>query len=268
MALLYREPAFGGKTSLDLSRILVILLFHSKPYLTTHPFCTQARQQQQPKLARAPKHAPTTKPWHAVRDGVVQRVAEILGGDGGPTVAALSGRSGAGKTSAAAAMVGERGPVRPRTGESEDVTRTRLDRVRALFPDGVVWLRVGRGGGAADRIPSLMHNFAMEVWEGVMQKRVNPPAVGGSGESYVRKIMLQESLRYLVVADDVWEAGVLEKVRKTGMWVLLTTRQPSLVRHNETVVVDQLAQEEAEEVLRGATGLRVVNTCVTARWRC
>lgn len=88
-----------------------------------------------------------------------------------------------------------------------------------------------------------------------MHKRADPPAVGENGESYVKKIVSQESLRCLVVADDVWEAEVVEKLRKMGMWVLLTTRQPSMVGDNERVVVDELAQEEAEEVLRGAAGL-------------
>ncbi|CAM9556335.1 unnamed protein product, partial [Ectocarpus sp. 6 AP-2014] len=80
-----------------------------------------AHLQPGPKLAPVPKKAPVTKSSHVVRDGVVERVCKILGGDGGPAVAALTGLSGAGKTTAAAAMVGERG-----------------DRVRALFPDGVV----------------------------------------------------------------------------------------------------------------------------------
>ncbi|CAN0423464.1 unnamed protein product, partial [Ectocarpus sp. 12 AP-2014] len=109
-----------------------------------------ARLQPRPKLAPVPPGVPVGQSWHAVRDGVVDRVYEMLDGDGGPAVAALTGRSGAGKTTAAAAMVGERGPVRPRAGETEDQTRTRLDRVRALFSDGVIWLRVGKGAGTAD----------------------------------------------------------------------------------------------------------------------
>ena len=170
-------------------------------------------------------------------------------------MAALTGRSGAGKTTAAAALVGERGPVHPRAGETEEVARTRLDRVRALFPDGVLWLRVGKGWGATDRLPLLMRKLAAQLWEDVLHKRVDPPVVGESGESYVKKIVIQESLRCLVVADDVWEAEVVEKLRKTCMWVLLTTRKTSMVEDEERVVVDQLTQEEAEEVLRRAAGL-------------
>ncbi|CAN0353244.1 unnamed protein product, partial [Ectocarpus fasciculatus] len=110
-----------------------------------------ARLQPRPKLAPVPSGVPVGQSWHAVRDGVVDRVCDILGGDGGPAVAELTGRSGAGKTTAAASMVGERvGPFRPLAHENEDQARARLGRLRACFSDGVVWLRVGKGAGAAD----------------------------------------------------------------------------------------------------------------------
>eukprot|EP00752_Nemacystus_decipiens_P010888 g9681.t1 len=212
---------------------------------------------QQPPLAPVPRGVPMGQSWYAVRDGVVGRVCQVLGGDGGPVVAALTGRSGAGKTTCAATMVGERGPIRPRLGETEDEARTRLDSVRALFPDGVVWLRVGKGAGTADRLPSLMLTLAQAVFENVMGKRVAPPAVGENGERYVKKILTQKNSRCLVVADDVWESSVVEKLRETGMWVLLTTRiaEEVLQPVDERVVVDQLTSEEAEEVLRGAAKL-------------
>lgn len=201
-----------------------------------------------------PKKAPTTKSWHVTRDGKVDRVCKILGGEE-PALAALTGRSGAGKTTAAAAMVGEPGRVRPGTGETQDQARTRLDRVRALFPDGVVWLRVGKGQASADRLPALMLELAIRVREDVMRESVDAPAVGEDGESYVKKIVLQESLRCLVVADDVWEVDVVEKLRNTGTWVLLTTRNASMVKPNERVAMDKLTETEAEDVLRGAAEL-------------
>lgn len=54
-----------------------------------------------------------------------------------------------------------------------------------------------------------------------------------------------------MVADDVWEE-VVEKLRNTGTWVLLTTRNASMVHPDERVVEDKLTQEAAEDVLRGA----------------
>ncbi|CAN0088028.1 unnamed protein product, partial [Scytosiphon promiscuus] len=140
----------------------------------------------------------------------------------------------------------------------------RLNRVRALFPDGVVWLRVGRGG--ADRLFSLMGELSRWVHEDVMKGRVEAPGWFVDGESYVKTIMSRESMRCLVVADDVWEAKVVDRLRETGMWVLLTTPNPSIVKRRERVVLDSLTQQEAEEVLRVAAGLpRAQGLCDSAR---
>eukprot|EP00752_Nemacystus_decipiens_P003122 g2891.t1 len=194
--------------------------------------------QPRPEVAPVPKKAPVTKSSHVVRKGVVDRVCKILGGDGGPAVAALTGPSGAGKTTAAAAMVGERG-----------------DRVRALFSHGVVWLRVGKGAVAADRLPCLMLKLAKRLHQDVMKGGVDAPEVGEDGGSYVNKILSQEKLKCLVVADDVWENEVVEKLRATGMWVLLTTRFPEFVEPQERVVMDTLTETEAEDVIRRAAEL-------------
>ncbi|CAN0179829.1 unnamed protein product [Scytosiphon promiscuus] len=189
-----------------------------------------------PKLAPVPKKAPVTKSFHVVRDGVVDRVCEKLGGEKESAVAALMGKSGAGKTTTAAAMVGERG-----------------DRLRALFPDGVVWLRVGKGAGESDRLRRLLFKVAKRINE--MVTCVDAPKVGEDGGSYVKKIVSQEKLKCLVVADDVWEKEVVESLRATGMWVLLTTRLPDMVAPEESVVIDTLTEMEAEDVLRGAAEL-------------
>ncbi len=221
----------------------------------TH-LCAQVGLQPRPKLAVVPKNVPITKSLHVVRCAVEDEVCMILGGDE-PATAALTGRSGAGKTTTAAAMVGERqGPVRCRNNETEDQARTRLNRVRALFPDGVVWLRVGKGEGLPDRLPPLMLKLAQALHKDVLKMCVRGPGVGEDGESYVKRIVEQKSLRCLVVADDVWESEVVDKLRKTGMWVLLTTRRAeSTVGAEQRVVVDKLTELEAEDVLRGAAEL-------------
>eukprot|EP00903_Cladosiphon_okamuranus_P014025 g13042.t1 len=73
------------------------------------------------------------------------------------------------------------------------------------------------------------------------------PGLGEAGENYVKKLLEQESLRCLVVGDDVWETSVVEKLKETGMWVFLTTRTASMMEPNERVVVDKLEAAEAEE---------------------
>ncbi|CAM9487599.1 unnamed protein product, partial [Ectocarpus sp. 12 AP-2014] len=73
-----------------------------------------ARLQTGPKLVPVPKSTHVTNSFHVVHVGKVDRMLKTRRGDGGPAVAALTGWNEAGKTTSAAAMVGERGAIRPR----------------------------------------------------------------------------------------------------------------------------------------------------------
>lgn len=120
----------------------------------------------------------------------------------------------------------------------------------------MVWLRVGKGAGAADRLPRLMLKLAKRLHEDVMKGGVDAPEAGEDGGCDVNKIVSREKLRCLAVADDVWDAGgVVEKLRETGMWVLITTRFPEMVKPKERVVMGRLTEAEAEDVLRGVAEL-------------
>ena len=99
----------------------------------------------------------------------------------------------------------------------------------ALFPDGILWLRVGKGEGAPDRLPALMQRLAEALHEDVLGKRTDAPVAAEDGETYIRNIFSQETLRCLVVTNDVWEAEVVNALRKTGMWEILTTRVALMV---------------------------------------
>lgn len=193
-------------------------------------------------------------------------VCDALCADDGPWMAGLVGRSGAGKTTAAAAIVGDNpGYVRPYPGETRDEALKRLARVRARFLDGIFWLRIGRGAGCEQRLTSLMLRLSRMV-----QDEFGPPVDCGGpspaakregGAATVREVVSQgkhgEGRRCLLVADDVWELEVVEKLRETGMRVLLTTRLCELVRDGggRAVAADGLTRDEAEAVLRGAAGL-------------
>ena len=71
-----------------------------------------------------------------MRNGVMDRVLAGLSRGRDPTVMALVGRSGSGKTTAAASFVDLwRGIHRPQQGETEIQARVRSNRVQASFPD-------------------------------------------------------------------------------------------------------------------------------------
>lgn len=100
-----------------------------------------------------------------------------------------------------------------------------------------------------------MLKLAKRFRQDVMKEGVAAPEAGEDGGSYVNKIVSHEKLKCLVVADDVWENEVVEKLRETGMWVLLTIRFRELVGPEKLVVMDTLMPAEAEDVLRRAAEL-------------
>lgn len=157
-----------------------------------------------------------------------------------PRMVGLAGPEGAGKSTAAAMVVAR-------------------ENVRAYFHNGVLWLPVGRG--AKDRLPKLMYDLASMVYEiAVLEKSCTPPrqpGVGVDGENgaaYIREVVGEDSWRYLVVADGVWEGEVLEELRKAGASVLYTTREHDLPG-DAPLRLDRIPEKEAETVLRRAAGL-------------
>lgn len=219
------------------------------------------------KLAPVPRGLPVSAGWHVARNEVVDKVYEKLCVPDKPWMVGIVGRSGSGKTTAAAAIVGDSpGRVRPFDGETCSQAVQRLSRVRAHFPDGVVWLRVGRGAGSEEQLPSLMLQLARMVHEDIGRTDNYgtlgaSPTNGEGGTAYVKKKVATgnggKGLHCLLVADDVWEPEVVTQLRETGMRVLLTTRNVDLVigAEGEAVGADRLTLEEAETVLRGAAGI-------------
>lgn len=210
----------------------------------------------------APNGLPACQAWCTIRNSVMDRVLEGFSRGGDPTVVALVGRNGSGKSTAAACFVNLwRGIHQPQEGETEIQARVRSHRVQASFPDGVLWLRVGEGGGSTDRIASLMRTLAQKLYEEVLDNSVDDPAMfDGDISGYIKRVVAKgkggkRGLCCLVVVDDVWETAVVSKLRETGMWVLVTTRH-DLVGVDDKVLVDKLLSKEAERLLRGAAGLQ------------
>ncbi|CAM9580687.1 unnamed protein product [Sphacelaria rigidula] len=217
-----------------------------------------------PKLFAVPAGAPKAKGWHVVRNAVMDDVHNHFVAEGSPWMVGLVGGSGSGKTTAAA-MVARHGigVVRPLDGETRQQAFERLSRVRALFSDGVVWLHVGRD--AAERLPGLMQSLAQRVYEDVLDSRGYPPGQSPiepkNGTAYVQEAMLtclkRQGLQCLLVANDVWEPEVVQELRKTGMRVLLTTRDQVLVDNagGKAIVMERLRREEAEALVASAAEL-------------
>lgn len=201
-----------------------------------------------------------------------------------PRVVGLVGESGSGKTSVAAEIV--RSPevleyfsdgvvwLPVNSGDGEE------DRLQALMH----WLARlvreeigarhdcgdaggGRGGGGGGFAASTgggasgsFSNAGTNPSAGLARNsedgaaRVRSFVRGGEIHGGVRR---RRELRCLVVADNVCDAEVVAKLKETGMWVLLTSRRPDVVRRagGKSVVVGRLLEADAEWVLRRASEL-------------
>lgn len=206
--------------------------------------------QDQCKAGRVkvPPEAPRLREWYVEREAAVTQVCQWLGvnrssrriSSGGPRVFGLAGPGGAGKSTLAAMVV------------------ARVD-VRASFRDGVLWLSVGKG--AKDRLPALMFDLATSVWKTVLRKTGRRPQRANvginleDGAAYIRDVAEENNRRFLVVADDVWDVEVLRELRRTGAWVLYTTRRATSLPETPLLWLNEVLQEEAEMVLRRAAEL-------------
>ena len=127
--------------------------------------------------------------------------------------------------------------------------------VRALFSKGVLWLSAG--SRTEDRLKILMYRLADMVYETVLKfegRAPRAPDIGvdpEDGAAYVRKTIGDDGHQILIVADDVWEAEILEKLTSTGTSVLYTTRADYLLG-DAPLRLDEIDPHEAETVLRGA----------------
>lgn len=203
---------------------------------------TILRQLPKPpaKVANVPKGTPAHKSWHVERRNVTETVFQALDADGGPHLVGLVGDGGAGKTTAASAIVSS-------------------TEVREAFSDGIVWLPVNEG--AQENLPCLMLQLAQMVFEDIGGSVGRRPSGSDDGLAYVKQQVENghggKGLKCLVVADNVWESGVVSQLLETRMWILLSTQDEELVKRakGEVVGVDELSEAEAESVLRRAAEL-------------
>lgn len=192
------------------------------------------------RLAKVPTGAPAQKSWHVKRTRVMEKVFDSLCCDRAPRLVGLVGNSGSGKTTTASEAV-------------------RSNKLLLFFADGIVWLHVDKD--AKGRLPMLMLQLATLYYEDVGGSVGRPPTRLDVGEAFINEQIAKgrsgRGLRCLVIADNVWEKEVIAKLQETGMWVLLTTRNETLMSDadSEAIRIDELSQADAEMVLRRAAEL-------------
>lgn len=189
-----------------------------------------------------PDKTPASRDWHVNRAALITSACSGLQRGQQPRVVGLVGPGGAGKTTLASQIV-------------------KCVEVLKFFSDGIVWLP--GDGNEHGRAPSLMLQLAKSVHESVMGRICRGPTAEDDLAAYVKGRMDAchggRGLRCLVVADDVCDKEMVAELKRTGMWVLMTTRDIDLVvdAEGEPVQVDELSQEHAEAVFLGASRLEL-----------
>ena len=172
----------------------------------------------------APLMAPRLPSGFTERVHLGGRLLEALleSTDGGPVV--LCGPGGFGKTSMAAWACHQ-------------------SAVRERFPDGVLWIELGRDP-SEQRLASLLSDVTALVAGTAPRVFATVPA---AAEAFRDALSTR---RLLLVLDDAWTSGALELFLDGGSRCvrLVTTRNRGLV-DGTTVVVDALDDEEAREIL-------------------
>lgn len=146
----------------------------------------------------------------------------------------LVGDSGSGKTTTASELARDEG-------------------VREGFPDGVLWLPVNKD--AKDNLLGLMAKLATMVHEDIMGNVGHELGESEDGAAYIKERMSDRTgepgLKCLLIADNVWDPEVITKLRGTGMWLLVTTRDEDLMKcpGGTSVVIGKMSKEDALSVL-------------------
>lgn len=187
-----------------------------------------------PEMAAVPREAIALTDAHISRPLLLgSAIGYLTNTKLGDAPCVLAGMAGSGKSLLASAVV--------RNGE-----------VREHFRAGMFWWRVGRG--AKDQLHGWLEGLALRV-------------ASTSGTKLPRLDSLEDVTRYLkaqcvdavsprlVVLDDVWEREIVDALKLTGLQLLVTTRDRSVVSMpGESVEVGNMENHEALEVLKVGCG--------------
>lgn len=181
-----------------------------------------------PDLAAVPRGAISLTDAHISRASLLGSAVSYLTNKAlGDAPCLLAGMAGGGKSVLASAVV-------------------RDDKVRGHFRAGMFWWRVGRD--AKGQLHEWLEGLALRV-------------ASASGTTPPRLDSLEDVTRYLkaacadaprlVVLDDVWEREIVDALKLTGLHLLVTTRDRSVVSMpGECVEVGDMEEDEALQMLR------------------
>eukprot|EP00903_Cladosiphon_okamuranus_P011926 g11202.t1 len=193
---------------------------------------SRLRPPSLPEMAAVPRGAITLTDAHISRASLFgSAVSYLTNTVVGDAPCLLAGMAGGGKSVLASAVV-------------------RDEMVREHFRAGMFWWRVGHD--AKDQLHEWLEGLALRV---ASTSGITPPRLD-SLEDVTRYLKAEcANAQRLVVLDDVWEREIVDALKLTGLQLLVTTRDRSVVTMpGECVEVGDMEEGEALEVLRVGCG--------------
>ncbi|CAN0383460.1 unnamed protein product [Ectocarpus sp. 12 AP-2014] len=193
----------------------------------------QLRPATLPAMASVPAGPISLTDGHISRPSLLGRAIGYLTNTAvGDAPCVLTGMAGAGKSVLASAVV-------------------RDEKVREHFHAGMYWVRAR---DAEDQLHACLEGLALRV---ASTSGTTAPELGSVEEAthYLKGVCADSVSPRLVVLDDVWEREVVDTLKLTGLQLLVTTRDHSVVSMpGECVEVGDMEEDEALEVLRVGCG--------------
>ena len=166
-------------------------------------------------MATIPSGALSLPEYHVERTSILEKFVSKLTASGASPGSAspphmLLGMGGAGKTVLASSVI-------------------RHENVRKHFRQGIFWVRVGQGG--KDQLHALFEGLARQVGTAHTANPHGVPHTFDSLDAVVQHLtaVARSASPRLVVLDDVWEREVVDTLAPTGLVLLVTTRDGSVV---------------------------------------
>ena len=189
-------------------------------------------------MADVPIEAPPLPDNHVERSLAEEAVIALTGSGAGSAPHMLLGMGGGGKTVLASSVV-------------------RHEDIRKHFRQGIFWIRVGQGG--KDQLHALFQGLARAVGAAPTDTPHGIPSDGFNSLAAVVQhltAIARTGLPRLLVLDDVWEQEVVDTVSPTGLVLLVTTRDETVVTvpGGTRTDVGDMTEEEAVVLLRRASG--------------
>ena len=242
----HRSTAANHKSKLEeiLEALKVVYIIDNNRGV--HEIAEKLKNQEPPIL---PKHAKIPLAALSLPEAYVKRtamqekaVSGLVNKERSSTATVcLWGMGGGGKTVLASSIV-------------------RDNRVLSSFSNGIFWFYVGREGKA--RVALILELLARELAVAHADTPLHSPNVFDSANKAARDVsetIKSKTLRCLVVLDNVWDVEVVDAFADTGIHVLVTTREETVIPpENREVMVEvgDMGQEEGLELLKKTSRTR------------